>query len=72
MKLSFSTRGWPTLSFGEMLDVASDMGFLGVEVYNLNKFDPLMGKGGAFHKYHVAATVRRLRDKGLTIPCFDT
>ncbi|MBR7112185.1 MAG: AMP-binding protein [Clostridia bacterium] len=72
MKLSFSTRGWPTLSFGEMLDVASDMGFLGVEVYNLNKFDPLMGKGGAFHKYNVAATVRRLRDKGLTIPCFDT
>ena len=38
MKLSFSTRGWPNLSFEEMLDVASDMGFAGVEVYNLSKF----------------------------------
>ena len=72
MKLSFSTRGWPTLSFTEMLDVATDLGFMGVEVYNLNKFDPLMGKGGAFHKYNVAATVRQLREKNLTIPCFDT
>ena len=35
MKLSFSTRGWPELSFEEMLQVASDMGFSGVEVYNL-------------------------------------
>ena len=49
MKLSFSTRGWPNLSFNEMLDVASDMGFSGVEVYNLAKFDPLLEKGGPFH-----------------------
>ncbi|MBQ9759940.1 MAG: AMP-binding protein, partial [Clostridia bacterium] len=72
MKLSFSTRGWPSLSFEEMLDVASDMGFCGVEVYNLAKFDPLTEKGGAFHKYNVAATVRQLRERGLSIPCFDT
>ena len=32
MKLSFSTRGWPALTFDEMLDVATDMGFSGVEV----------------------------------------
>lgn len=72
MKLSFSTRGWPKLSFGEMLDVALDMGFSGVEVYNLTKFDPLMGKDGPFHKYNTAATVRELREKGLSIPCLDT
>ena len=72
MKLSFSTRGWPNLSFDEMLDVASDMGFSGVEVYNLTKFDPLMGKGGPFHKYNTAATVRKLRERGISIPCFDT
>ena len=72
MKLSFSTRGWPDLSFNEMLDVALDMGFSGVEVYNLTKFDPLMEKGGPFHKYNTAATVRQLREKGLSIPCFDT
>jgi fatty-acyl-CoA synthase len=72
MKLSFSTRGWPNLSFDEMLDVASDMGFSGVEVYNLTKFDPLMDKGGPFHKYNISATVRKLRERGITIPCFDT
>ena len=35
MKLSFSTRGWPGLSWEEMLETATDMGFSGVEVYNL-------------------------------------
>ncbi|MBE6534149.1 MAG: sugar phosphate isomerase/epimerase, partial [Ruminococcaceae bacterium] len=72
MKLSFSTRGWPNLSFEEMLEVASDMGFSGVEVYNLSKFDPMMEKDGPFHKYNIAATVRLLKDRGVTIPCFDT
>jgi len=72
MKLSFSTRGWPSLSFEEMLEVAADMGFSGVEVYNLAKFDPLTEKGGPFHKYNVASTVRTLREKGISIPCFDT
>ena len=72
MKLSFSTRGWPGLSFDEMLETAVDMGFSGVEVYNLPNFDPLMEKGGPFHKYNTAATARQLREKGLSIPCFDT
>ena len=72
MKLSFSTRGWPGLSWEEMLDTALDMGFSGVEVYNLPKFDPLLDRGGPFHKYQCAATVRQLRDKKLSIPCFDT
>ena len=72
MKLSFSTRGWPGLSFEEMLGIATEMGFSGVEVYNLTKFDPLTDKGGPFHKYNSAATARLLREKGLSIPCFDT
>ncbi|MBQ2718629.1 MAG: AMP-binding protein, partial [Clostridia bacterium] len=72
MKLSFSTRGWPGLSFAEMLDTAVDMGFAGVEVYNLPRFDPMMDRGGPFHKYNTAATARELREKGLAIPCFDT
>ena len=72
MKLSFSTRGWPGLSWDEMLETATDMGFSGVEVYNLTNFDPLMDKGGPFHKYNTAATARKLREKQLAIPCFDT
>ena len=72
MKLSFSTRGWPGLTWDEMLETALDMGFSGVEVYNLPKFDPLLEKGGPFHKYQTSATVRQLREKKLFIPCFDT
>jgi len=72
MNLSFSTRGWPGLSWDEMLSVAEEMGFSGVEVYNLPKFDPLTDRSGPFHKYQTAATVRQLKEKGLCIPCFDS
>ena len=72
MKLSFSTRGWLDLSWTEMLDSAIDMGFHGIEVYNLHICDQLTDRSGPFHKYQVAATVRQLREKGLHIPCFDT
>ena len=72
MNLSFSTRGWPELGWDEMLDIAVENGFSGVEVYNLPKFDPLTDRSGPFHKYQTAATVRQLKEKGLCIPCFDT
>ena len=72
MKLSFSTRGWPELSWDEMLELAVDMDFGGIEVYNLPKFDPMLDKSGPFHKYQCAATVRQLREKKLEIPCFDS
>ena len=72
MKLSFSTRGWLDLSWTEMLDSAIDMGFHGIEVYNLHICDQLTDRSGPFHKYQVAATVRQLREKNLHIPCFDT
>ena len=72
MKLSFSTRGWPSLSWDEMVETAADMGFSGVEVYNLHTFSALTDRGGPFHKYNISKTVRALRDKGLSIPCFDS
>ena len=72
MKLSFSTRGWPGLSFDEMIETAEDMGFSGIEVYNLHAFPSLTDRGCPFHKYNTAATARELREKQLTIPCFDT
>jgi len=72
MNLSFSTRGWPEMGWEDMIETALDMGFNGIEVYNLPKFDPLLERGGPFHKHKVAATVRQLRDLKLTIPCFDT
>ena len=72
MNLSFSTRGWPGLTWEEMVDTALQMGFTGIEVYNLPKFPDMLAKGGPFHLYQTAATARDLREKKLTIPCFDT
>ena len=72
MKLSFSTRGWPTLSWEELTETAVDMGFSGIEVYNLQINAPMTDKGGPFHKYNTAATARSLREKLLNVPCFDT
>ncbi len=72
MNLSFSTRVWPELSWNEMMALATDMGFGGIEVYNLPKFDPMLDRSGPFHKYQAAATVRQLKEQNLTIPCFDT
>ncbi len=72
MKLSFSNRGWRELSFEKMLDTASDMGFSGVEVYNLHTLSSLTEKGAPFHKYNVASTARQMRERNLSIPCFDT
>ena len=68
MKLSFSTRGWSHLTWEEWLDAGVTMRFEGVEVYNLPKFPELMERSGPFHKYNIAATVRHLREKNLTIP----
>ena len=72
MNLSFSTRGWPELSWDEMMTLATDMGFGGIEVYNLPKFDPMLDRSGPFHKYQAAASVRQLKEQNLSIPCFDT
>ncbi|MBO6158877.1 MAG: AMP-binding protein [Firmicutes bacterium] len=72
MKLSFSTRGWQNFSWDENIDTAVTMKFAGIELYNIQKEEALIGRGGPFHKYAVAGTIRNLRSKGLSIPCFDT
>ena len=72
MNLSFSTRGWGDMTWDELVCAALDMKFTGIEVYNLWKFPEQTGRGGPFHKHKIAATVRQLRDKKLTIPCLDT
>lgn len=72
MKLSFSTRGWAHLNWEEWLNAGENMHFEGIEIYNLLKFPQLTERSGPFHKYNIAATTRRLREKQLSIPCFDT
>ena len=71
MKLSFSTKGWHGRSFEDFCDIAKDMKFEGIELHNIK--NPLFTeKGGAFHNYAAAATVRRLYELKLTLPCIDT
>ncbi len=71
MKLSFSTKGWHGHSFEDFCDIAKDMKFEGIELHNIhNPF--FTEKEGAFHNYAAAATVRRLYELKLTLPCIDT
>jgi len=72
MNLSFSTRGWNNLSWEDQVRDAEEMGFLGIEPYNIQDYPSLSGKGGAFHPFMQNETMRALRKSGLTIPCFDT
>ena len=72
MKLSFSTRGWKSLGWNELLETAAESGLNGVEIYDLPDRDDLTGRGGAFHTYNMVATSRSLREAGLRLPCFDT
>ncbi len=72
MNLSFSTRGWQSVSLEENIDIAKIMHFGGIELYNIFMDSSLTEKGGALHKYNIAATVRNLKEKGIVLPCFDT
>ena len=70
MKLSFSTKGWHNNSFDEFCDIATDLGFSGIELHNVNN-RLFTDKDGAFHDYAAAKTARRLYEKKLQIPCID-
>ena len=71
MKFSFSTKGWHESSFDDFCRVAEDLKFQGIELHNIyNRL--FTEKDGAFHDYTAAATVRRLYERKLTIPCIDT
>lgn len=72
MKLSFSTRGWQGLPWNQLVDTAEEMGFSGIEPYDIQKHIELTGKGGPFDRYNTRATARALRDRGLSLPVFDT
>ncbi|MCQ2406331.1 MAG: AMP-binding protein, partial [Oscillospiraceae bacterium] len=72
MKLSFSTRGWQSLTWTELVETALEMHFNGIELYNVFKAPELTEKGGPLHKYSVSATVRTLKQSDLTIPCLDS
>ncbi len=71
MNLSFSNRGWSGLSWSELLALAREQGFSGIELYNLHR-SPLSAPGGPLHPAAQSAALRALREQGLDIPCLDS
>ena len=71
MKLSFSTKGWHNSTFDEFCQIAKDLKFSGIELHNIHN-RLFTDKDGAFHDYTAAATVRKLYEMKLSIPCIDT
>ncbi len=71
MKYSFLTKGWHNNTFSEFCDVAKELKFKGVELHNIHN-RLFTDKDGAFHDYTAAATVRKLYEMKLSIPCIDT
>lgn len=70
MKLSFTTKGWDSVSFDEFCRIACDTGFQGIELYGID--NPMFtSRGGPFSEYSAAATVRKMHETGLSIPCID-
>ena len=71
MKLSFSTKGWHNSSFDDFCAIAKDLKFQGIELHNIHN-RLFTDKDGAFHDYTAAATVRKLYELKLNIPCIDS
>ncbi|MBP3600464.1 MAG: AMP-binding protein [Clostridia bacterium] len=71
MKLSFSTKGWHNSSFEDFCAIAKDLKFQGIELHNIHN-RLFTDKDGAFHDYTAAATVRKLYELKLNIPCIDS
>ena len=70
MKLSFSTKGWHNQNFDEFCDIAVDLKFEGIELHNIHNA-LFTDNDGAFHGYASAATLRKLYEKKLQLPCID-
>ncbi len=71
MKLSFSTKGWHNCTFEDFCDTAKELKFQGIELHNIHN-RLFTDKDGAFHNYAAAATVRKLYELKLSLPCIDT
>ena len=71
MKLSFSTKGWHNNTFNEFCEIATDLGFKGIELHNIHN-RLFTDKDGAFHDHTARATVRKLYEMKLSLPCIDT
>ena len=71
MKLSFSTKGWHGKTFDEFCAIAKELRFSGVELHNVrNRL--FTDTNSAFQDYTTAATLRKLYENKISIPCIDS
>ena len=71
MKLSFSTKGWHGKSFDEFCAIAKELRFAGIELHNVrNRL--FTDTNSAFQDYATAATLRKLYEMKIAIPCIDS
>ena len=72
MKCSFSTRGWTSCSWEELVETAVEQDFAGIEIHDIAKQPSLSGKGAPFDRYNVQATARALKERKLAVPALDS
>lgn len=70
MKLSLSTNGWESRSWGELFEAARDAGFDGIELHSLSS-PGMSGSGKPFSQENLARTSRRLSDIDFPVVCLD-
>lgn len=70
MRLSFSAKGWPRLSWQRLQELADEMGFHGIELFS--RFPELEAQEGVFAPKQLGTTLRALRLRDLSIDCLDT
>ncbi len=71
MKISFSTLACPNLSWQEIISVASDIGFDGIEVRGLGD-DIFAYRAKPFVDSEITKTMQKLGDLKLAVSCFSS
>ena len=71
MKLSFSTKGWHGRTFDEFCAIAKELRFSGIELHNVHN-RLFTDTNSAFQDYATAATLRKLYEMKISIPCIDS
>jgi len=71
MKLSFSTKGWNGYSFRHFCDIANDLGFDGIELYDIHSAD-FADKYSPANTVMAAPIRRDMMERKLTLTCLDS
>ncbi len=71
MKISFSTLGCPDFSWSEMITMAKDLGFDGIELRGLGSYMNV-AKAAPFTEARLEETLKKLRMLRLEIPCLSS